>query len=53
MLVLAAPELVKERREPVLAAFEPERVMVAKSPVKPVAVEATAKAEPEVKELAL
>ena len=50
---MAVPELVRERREPVLAALDPERVMSAKFPVKAVAEEAMEKAVPEVKELAV
>ena len=47
--VLRAPELVKDKTEPVLAALDPERVRSAKFPVKAVEVEAMERAVPEVR----
>jgi len=52
-LVFDVPVLSMASNDPVLAALLPERVMFAKSPVKPVAVDAISKAPPEVNELAL
>ena len=50
---MSVPELVKERREPVLAALEPDKVTSIRLPVKPVAEEARLRALPEVRELAV
>ena len=46
------PELVRVKRLPVLAAFEPDKVTSTRLPVKAVAVEEISKAPPEVRELA-